>query len=127
MTGRELLAQALALFAETETADYEALGLIYINMLLAETRAQNGRMLRHDGMEIPEGYQSIAALGDKLPCHERLAREALPWGLAAKLYFDEENNPRLSMFNEEYANRLQSCDRWVVDFGKSRAGGGFFA
>ena len=41
---------------------------------------------------------------------------ALPYGLAAKLYFDEEDNARLNYFLQEYASRLDACDRWVVAF-----------
>ena len=116
MTGTELLKKALALFAETETADYEETGLIYINLLLDETHDQNNRMLRHAGEEELAEYRNITALTDELPCMEKLAREALTYGLAAKLYFDEEENARLSMFNEEYANRLAALDRNVVVF-----------
>lgn len=115
MTGTELLKQALALMAETETDDYLELGLTYINMLLAETKKQNDRMRRWAGKEALEGYPKISALEDELPCEEELAREALPWGLCAKIFFDEDDNPRLSMFNEEYANRLSACDKWVLE------------
>ena len=41
---------------------------------------------------------------------------ALPYGLAAKLYFDEDDNARLTMFLQEYADRVNQCDRWVVAF-----------
>jgi len=121
MTGKDLLKQALALIAETDTTDYEETGLVYINMLLAETHDQNNRMRRFSGLEPLEEYQQIETLEDELPCQEKLQREALPWGLIAKIYFDEDDsNARLSMWNEEYANRLNACDRWVADFGAVR-------
>ena len=112
MKAEELLRQACALMAETEIDDYRETGLIYINMLLAETKKQNDRMRRYDGLEPLQGYPGIESLEDELPCQEELAREALPWGLCAKIFFDEDDNPRLSMFNEEFANRLNGCDKW---------------
>jgi len=116
MTGKELLVRALALFAETETTDYEALALPYIDMVLAETFDTNNRIRTAAGKAVLTEMPELASLADTLPYEDKLVKLALPYGLAAKLYFDEEDNPRLTMFNQEYADRVNRCDKAVVEF-----------
>ena len=41
-------------------------------------------------------------------------RLALPYGLAAKLIYDEQDSTRFNYFLNEYADRVNRCDRWVV-------------
>lgn len=118
MTGSELLQRALALFAETDTsdADYQALAIPHINMVLAETFEVNNRLRKMAGKDAFDTVPEIGALSDSIEYEDKLVRLALPYGLAEKLYFDEENNARLSMFKQEYAERVNQCDRWVVAF-----------
>lgn len=118
MTGNELLTRARALFSETDTADEDVrtLAVPSINMVLAEVFDVNNRIRSYLGKDKLETVPEIGSLDDEINCEEKLLRLALPYGLAAKLYFEEENNPRLSMFNQEYANRVNQCDRWVVAF-----------
>ena len=118
MTVNELLQNALALFAETDTsdADYQTLAIPFTNMVLAETFEVNNRLREYAGKEPFTEIPSVSALTDTIPCEEKLLRFALPFGLAEKLYFDEDNDGRLSMFKQEYANRVEQCDRWVVAF-----------
>ena len=115
MTGTELTMRALALFSETEIEDYRELALTHINILLDETWKQNNRMRRKAGLEEMKERLQLGGLDDDITYEAELVRQALPYGLAAKLYFDEEDNARLSMFNEEYANRLNACDAFVVE------------
>lgn len=117
MTGNELLKQALALMAETDVEDYRELALPYINLMLAELFDANNRMLRHAGQPELSEIPTLPSLEAQLPYMERLQRLAMPYGLVSRLYFDEEDNPRLSMFNEEYANRVNECDKFLVCFG----------
>lgn len=114
MTGIELEKKALALFSETDTEEYEGLALIHINILLDETWKQNNRMRRKAGKEELENRIQLNGLSEEITYEDELVRQALPYGLAAKLYFDEEDNARLSMFNQEYANRLTACDAFVI-------------
>jgi hypothetical protein len=118
MTGNELLAMALALFAETDASDetYQALAVPYINTVLAEAFNCNNRIRKWSGKEVFAIIPAISSLADTVDYEEELLRNALPYGLAAKLYFDEENDGRLSYFNQEYANRLAEADKWVVTF-----------
>lgn len=118
MTVNELLQNALPLFAETDTsdADYQALTIPHTNMVLAETFDVNNRMREQAGKEPLTEIPSVTALTDTIPFEDKLVRLALPYGLAAKLYFDEDNDGRLSMFLQEYAERVNQCDRWVVAF-----------
>ena len=116
MTGQDLLARALALMAETDTsdADYQTLAVPYINMVLAEVFDVNNRIRAYNGKEELDEIPEIQSLDDEIECEDKLLKLALPYGLAAKLFFDEHDNARLSMLNEEFANRVGQCDRWVV-------------
>lgn len=113
MTGEQLLKRAAALISETDTEDYKEIALIQINILLDETWKQNNRMRKAAGKE-ETGRADLESLGAEIPWEEELVRNALPWGLAAKLFFEEDDNARLSMFNEEFANRLNACDKGLV-------------
>lgn len=113
MTGEQLLRRAAALISETDTEDYKEIALIQINILLDETWKQNNRMRKAAGKE-EIGREDLESLGAEIPWEEELVRNALPWGLAAKLFFEEDDNARLSMFNEEFANRLNACDKSLV-------------
>lgn len=118
MDGNELLKRAMALYAETDTndEDVKALSVPYINMVLAETFDVNNRMREYVGKEPMESIPEIASLDDTIQYEDKLVKLALPYGLASKLYFDEDDNPRLTMFLQEYADRVNQCDRWVVAF-----------
>ena len=119
MTANELFQAASALYGETDTTDEDnrALAVPQINMLLAETHEVNNRMREQAGKEVLKDIPSIATLDEEIPYETKLVRLALPYGLAAMLYFGEEDNDgRLSMFKQEYAERVNQCDRWVVAF-----------
>ena len=118
MTGNELLARAMALYAETDTSDEDArtLAVPYINMVLAETFDTNNRIRQQKGLDPLEEIPEIATLNDAIAYEDYLVKLALPYGLASKLYFDEDDNSRLSMFLQEYADRVNKADRWVVAF-----------
>ena len=118
MDGNELLKRAMALYAETDTNDEDAktLAVPYINMVLAETFDVNNRMRKYSGKEPMESIPEITELSDTIQYEDKLVKLALPYGLAAKLYFDEDDNPRLTMFLQEYSDRVNQCDRWVVAF-----------
>ena len=116
MTGNELLKQALALMAETDGEDYRELAPAYINLMLAELFDVNNRMRRHGGLEELAEMPAVSGLEEELPYMERLQRLAMPYGLVSRLFFDEEDNSRLSMFNEEYAARVNQCDKYTVAF-----------
>lgn len=122
MTGEALTIRAAALFGETEIDDYKEIALTHINILLDDTWKQNNRMRLAAGKKELTARVSLGGLGEELPYEEALVHDALPYGLAAKLFFEEDDNPRLSMFNEEFANRLEECDVGVVDCGSAAEG-----
>lgn len=119
MDGNELLKRAMALYAETDTSDEDAreLALPYINMVLAECFEVNNHIRKSKGLDELEEIPELAALTESIPYEDKLVKLALPYGVASKLYFDEgDDNSRLSMFLQEYADRVNQCDRWVVRF-----------
>lgn len=118
MTGNELLTRAMALYAETDTSDEDAraLAVPYINMVLTETFDTNNRIRQRRELDPLAEIPEISSLNDEIIYEDYLVKLALPYGLASKLYFDEDDNSRLSMFLQEYADRVNRADRWVVAF-----------
>ncbi|MBQ8670521.1 MAG: hypothetical protein IJ508_04675 [Oscillospiraceae bacterium] len=114
MTVNELLSAAAALFFETDTSAYDEVALPFVNMLLAECFEANNRILRKAGRQELAHVPVLTGLTDTIPYEEGLVRLAMPYGLAAKLYFEEQDSPRMNYFLSEYADRVNRCDRWVV-------------
>ncbi len=118
MTAQELLTSAIALFFENANRwqSDPATALVHINMVLAETFTINNRLRRKAGLNELENIPKLTQLTEQVPYEEELTRQVLPYGLAAKLYFEQEDNSRLTLFLQEYNSRLSICDRWVVSF-----------
>lgn len=116
MTANELFCAALALFYENNSEVHQEFVKGLINILLAECFEVNNRMRRRAGKEELTEIPQIGDMLDPIPYEEMLVRLALPYGLAAKLFFEEQDNPRLTYFLQEYAERVNRCDRWVVAF-----------
>lgn len=116
MTVYELLGTAAALFFETEPTAYQEVALPFVNMVLAECFEANNRLRRRAGKEELSELPVMSDLQETLPYEEELVRLVLPYGLAAKLIYDEQDSARLNYFLSEYSQRLERCDRWVVAF-----------
>lgn len=116
MTANELFYAAMALFYENNSEVHQDYVKGLINVLLAECFDVNNRLRRRAGKEELTRIPRIGDMMDEIPYEEMLVRLALPYGLAAKLFFEEGDNPRLTYFLQEYAQRVDRCDRWVVAF-----------
>ncbi|MBR5559010.1 MAG: hypothetical protein IKU72_02040 [Oscillospiraceae bacterium] len=116
MTVYELLTAAAALFFETDLSAYSEIALPFVNMILNECFEANNRIRRRSGKESLTTVPVLTSLYEQVPYEERLVRLALPYGLAAKLIYDEQDSARMNYFLSEYANRVNQCDRWVVAF-----------
>lgn len=114
MTVYELLTTAAALFFESDLSSYTDLAVGFVNMLLAECFETNNRIRRRAGKAGLIKPPLLTTLQDTIPYEEGLVRLALPYGLAAKLIYDEQDSARFNYFLNEYADRVNRCDRWVV-------------
>ena len=114
MTVYELLTAAAALFFETDLSGYSDLALPFVNMLLNECFETNNRIRRRNGKEGLLSAPVLTNLYEVIPYEEQLVRLALPYGLAAKLIYDEQDSARMNYFMSEYTSRVNRCDRWVV-------------
>ncbi len=116
MTAYELLATAASLFFESDLSSYTEVALPFVNMILAECFETNNRLRRRAGKETLQTVPVLSDLKEIVPFEEKLVRQAMPYGLAAKLIYDELDSVRLNYFLSEYADRVNRCDRWVVAF-----------
>ena len=109
MTGMELLRNAIALMHEEDTSPYEAVAIPMINLVLAECfEAENMLRLRagkSERTEIPE----ITSLAETIDYESSLLRRALILGVCCRIYVDEDNNPILQMYKQEYAMALDDA------------------
>jgi hypothetical protein len=114
MTAQELLNAACQLFFEPNTAYYEPFALTHLNALLADTFEPNNRLRQRSGLEPLGEMPSLSALSSAIPYEDALVRGALIYGLASKLYFDD-NDPRRQMyFHQQYVNGVNDADRNFV-------------
>lgn len=109
MTGTECYQAALSLLAETEdTAGYyERFALPGINQLLANSRRELSALRQAQGETAPLGVLRIEALTETLPMPDDMARECLPYGLAALLVCDDDKQ-KFNWCAAEYADRLRA-------------------
>jgi hypothetical protein len=114
MTVYELLAAGAALFFENDLSGYADLAVGFVNMLLAECFETNNRIRRRAGKAALVRLPVLKDLKDTIPYEEGLVRLAMPYGMAAKLIYDEQDSARFNYFINEYADRVNRCDRWVV-------------
>ncbi len=114
MTGRELLTAACHLFFDTNTAYYEPFALTHINMLLSDTYEANNGIRLNNGKTILTEIPSIVALSDHIPYEDSLVRGAFPYGLASKLYFDDNDTGRQMLFQQHFVNAVNESERGFV-------------
>ncbi len=116
MTVYELLTTAAALFFETDLSAYQEVALPLANMVTDECFEANNRLRRAAGKKPLPQPPRLTDLQETIPYEENLLRLVMPYGLAAKLIYDEQDSVRLNYFVNEYNQRLDRCDRWVVAF-----------
>lgn len=118
MTVSELLTEAAALMHEEDARLYEAFAPSFVNLVQAELFEVNNRIRKAKGKTVPETPQRVAGLSDEIDCEPELSGTALVFGVLARIFADEDNNPHLSMYKQEYANAVNEADRgwalWVV-------------
>lgn len=110
MTAKEVYSTALALLFETEESagDYNAYALPLLNLLLPELFDINNSILQAEGIDKLKAIPQLENLEDEIPYDERLLRNALPYGLAAKLVYDDNDMGKVGYFQQLYVNAVNS-------------------
>lgn len=108
MTGKECYEAALALLGETTDSAgyYEQFAIYHMNQVLANCRRELSAIAKAAGGEPVAVAPRIAMLTDALPAPEALARECLPYGLAALLVCDDDKQ-KFNWCAAEFTDRLQ--------------------
>ena len=116
MTGNEIYYLALALLGEPSASagDYETEVVRQkINILLPEVFLYNENYRAHAGKEPLVVCPTIAALSDEIPFEDMICRLALPYGLASKLAYDDDETGKASYFNGMMASVLQTMTPFI--------------
>ena len=88
------------------------LSLIHILPELLET--ENG-LRRAAGREELEQAPLLGSLEEQIPYDERLLRGALPYGLAAKLVYDDGDMGKVGYFQQLYVNAVNSFAQLIPE------------
>jgi hypothetical protein len=93
VTGMELLQEALGLLQSdmTETTDYEAAALVYINRLLIDLFDVNNSAMEADGATALTEMPSLAALTSSIPYEQEIVRNIMLYGLCRDLGMPLQN------------------------------------
>ena len=107
MTGTECFHASLNLLNETPDSGgyYEQFALRALNQLLVNSLGEINAERVFRGEETFSAPPQLAALGDEIPAGEWLARECLPYGLAALLVADDDK-AKFNWAATEYTDRL---------------------
>lgn len=113
MTAQKLLDNALALILTSSviTPEYSACAVPLINQMLAEITPYDNIIRAERGLPRQAGML-ILSLGDELPCQDRLASAALPYGLAAKLLIDDDELAKAAFFHNQYISACEMAAGW---------------
>lgn len=117
MTGQECYEVTLVLLFEKgyDTTDYDEAALPMLNLMLAEAFPIENSIRMGAGREALKDIPFLKALADPLPYDDRLCRVAFPYGLAAKLVYDDNDMGKVSFFQSQYVSFANECARAVLD------------
>ena len=79
-----------------------------LNLLLPELFDINNSILQAEGIDKLKVIPQLENLDDEIPYDERLLRNALPYGLAAKLVYDDNDMGKVGYFQQLYVNAVNS-------------------
>ena len=91
------------MFEKSTSRDYDNYYIPWVNVLLSENFDLNNSLLRAIGETPLEDIPSVSADTDVLPYEDRICREVLPYGLAAKFFIDDDLS-KYDIFNTDYQN-----------------------
>ncbi|WP_101908872.1 hypothetical protein [Marasmitruncus massiliensis] len=110
MTAKEVYSAALTLLLETEqtAGDYDNFAIPFLNILLPETFKTNNLLREIREKEPLTEIPKVENLTDDIPYEPELLRTAIPYGLAAKLVYDDNDMSKVSYFSSMYESAVNS-------------------
>jgi len=116
MTATEIYIAALGLLGESSSSmgDYEEEVVVQkINIMLPEVFPYNQQMREQMGKAPLSDCPKIEALTEDIPFESIIVRMALPYGLASKLAYDDDEAGKASYFNSMMTITLQSMTPFI--------------
>lgn len=113
MTGQQLYQHTLALMFEEDCEAYAAELVALINILLAEVSPTNNSIRKAKGKQPLSPPPRIASLEEDLPLEEELLLAALPYGLAAKLIYDDNDMNKVGYYQGLYVSAIKEAARLI--------------
>lgn len=117
MTAQEVFYSALALMGETETAeaDYdEDMVVRNINILLGEAHNTINAVRRFNG-EDDITVQRLTMLNDEILADDKIVQTALPFGLASRLFYMDDEISKASYYNAQFYNSLKDFEKTRIE------------
>lgn len=117
MTANEVHEAALSLLFENRATagDYNTFALPLLNLMLPELLETENAIRRVAGEKELDQAPKIDSLEEEIPYDERLLRGALPYGLAAKLVYDDGDMSKVGYFQQLYVNAVNSFAQIVPE------------
>lgn len=114
MTAREVFSLGYGMIPMTaeDVEDYdEATVLGWLNVLLEEALPAENSIREAEGRERLPSAPMLTGMAQEIPYDEKICRAALPYGLAAWLWTDEDEEYRVQDYRGRYVSGLAECAR----------------
>jgi len=113
MTGKEVYLAALALLFETEetAGDAEDHAPSLINALLGDLFSINNMLREEAGKERLLEIPALSSLTEDVPYEDKLVRGCMPYGLAARIVYDDDDMAKVDYFTQLYAAAANAFSR----------------
>lgn len=118
MTGREIFALGYGMIPMTaeDVEDYDDVTVTgWLNVLLAEALDTENSIRAFEGREPLAQAPVLAGPDDPVPYADSICRRALPYGLAAWLWTDEDEEYRVQDYRGRYVSGLSECAKAVSE------------
>lgn len=113
MTGKELYLAALSLLFETEetAGDAEIHAPVLIGSMLGDLFFLNNILREEAGKEKLSEIPAIQTLDEEVPYEEKLVRGCMPYGLAQRIVYDDDDMGKVDYFQQLYVNAANALSR----------------
>ncbi len=85
-----------------DKSDYEGMYYPILNMIIAECFRENNILRRKKQLEPLEEMPYAAEPADEIPYEEEMVRKIMPYGIAANLYSEDDENGITNVYREKY-------------------------
>ena len=113
MTVQDLYNSALALMGNKSDDRFHDFTIAAVNQMYGDLFEINNRIRLDGGLPALETVPTASLFTDTIEYDDRLAKTAMPYGLAARLAMDDGDMARIQWLNNQYYACAQSCRRFV--------------